>query len=247
LTIIDNEIPKGIVINEFGQGSNETEYVELVVTGTPGTTIDLRGWIIDDNSGIFSGGYGSNLGIAPGHLKFSDICTWEKVPVGSIILIYNATDKNPSITVADDPTDGNLDFLYVLGIESFSSCASATANLYFSSDCVKPNNTSYDQYTPAVYTNADWTAMQFRNAGDAIQVRSSIGGFFHGLSYGNKAASDCGLCDLSLNNHPDYSVYSTNALYFAFPSSPSSAILRTQILTTTEINQIGIHQIQLEQ
>jgi hypothetical protein len=70
--------------------------------------------------------------------------------------------------------------------------------------------------------------MQFRNAGDAVQVRSSAGGFFHGLSYGNKAASsDCGTCDINHANHPDYSIYGTNALYFGFPSFPSTATLRT--------------------
>lgn len=216
LTIIDNEPPQGIIINEFGQGSGDQEYMELVVAGTPGTTVDLRGWIVDDNSGIFSGGFGSQLGIAEGHIKFSDICTWEKVPVGSIILIYNASDKNPYITVADDPTDANLDYLYVVGIESFSNCASATSNPYFSSDCIKPNNSSYDQYTPATYTNADWHTMQFRNGGDAVQVRSSNGGFYQGISYGDKgSSSDCGGCALNLSNHPDYSVYGSNALYFS--------------------------------
>lgn len=236
LTIIDNEIPEGIIINEFGQGANEKEYIELVATGTPGTTIDLRGWIIDDNSGIFSGGYGTLMGIAPGHVKFSDICTWEKVPVGSIILIYNASDKNPAITLADDPTDADLDYVYVIGVESFGSCASATANLYFSSDCIKPNNTSYDQYTPAVYTNADWAAMQFRNTGDAVQVRSNAGGFFHGLSYGNKGSSDCGTCDINATNHPDYSIYGANALYFGFATSPASATLRTYEFENTSDN-----------
>ena len=175
ITIIDNEIPEGVVINEISQGSANKEYVELVITGTPGTTMDLRGWIIDDNSGIFSGGYGTQLGIAPGHIKFSDICTWEKVPVGSIILLYNASDKNVSITIPDDPTDGNLDYTYVVPIyASATTCAAmATSNLYFSSDCDKPNNVSYDQYTPPVYTNVDWNAMQLRNGGDAVQVRSS--------------------------------------------------------------------------
>lgn len=217
LTIIDNEIPEGLVINEFSQGVNAGEYVELVVTGTPGTTVDLRGWIIDDNSGIFSGGYGTQMGIADGHVKFSDICTWEKVPVGSIILIYhNCLTKNASITLADDPTDANLDYTYVIGIDSFLICSNATPNLYFSSDCTLPNNTSYDQYTPPVYGNAFWNAMQFRNAGDAVQVRSPSGGFFHGLSYGTKAASsDCGTCALNQSNHPDYAVYGTDALYFS--------------------------------
>ncbi|MEZ5025325.1 MAG: lamin tail domain-containing protein [Chitinophagales bacterium] len=234
LTIIDNEPPEGLIINEFGQGSSEQEYIELVVAGTPGTTVDLRGWIVDDNSGIFSGGYGSQLGIAEGHIKFSDICTWEKVPVGSIILIYNASDKNPYITVADDPTDANLDYLYVVGIESFSNCASATSNLYFSSDCIKPNNSSYDQYTPAVYTNADWHTMQFRNAGDAVQVRSSNGGFFQGISYGDKGSgSDCSGCALNLSNHPDYSIYGSNALYFDFIGSNT---IRTYLFENTISN-----------
>jgi hypothetical protein len=218
LTIIDNEIPEGLVINEFSQGSFSKEYIELVVTGTPGTTIDLRGWIVDDNSGIFSGGYGTQMGIADGHLKFSDICTWEKVPVGSIILIYNSSDKNTKITMVDDPTDADLDYLYVVGIESApTTCASmAIANLYFSSDCIKPNNASYDQYTPPVYTNVDWGTIEFRNGGDATQVRSPSGGFFHGLSYGSKGSgSDCSICAITQANHPDYAVYGSNALYFS--------------------------------
>ncbi|MFM2284056.1 MAG: hypothetical protein RL222_1560 [Bacteroidota bacterium] len=232
LTIIDNEIPEGIIVNEFGQGSNEKEYIELVVTGTPGTTVDLRGWVVDDNSGIFSGGYGSALGIAQGHLKFSDICSWEKVPVGAIILIYNASDKNASITAADDPTDANLDYLYVVGVETApSSCATMSiGNDYFSSDCAKPNITSYDQYTPAVYTNADWATIQLRNGGDAVQVRSNSGGYFHGISYGSKGTSDCGTCDISLTNHPDYSTYGSDALYF------SSTTLRTLEFENTVSN-----------
>lgn len=226
LTIVDNETPSGVVINEFSQGSASKEYLELVVIGTPATTVDLRGWIIDDNSGIFSGGYGTQLGIAPGHVKFSNACTWEKVPVGSIILLYNASDKNTSITLADDPTDADLDYVYVIGIEtSASTCASMpTANLYFSSDCIIPNNTSYDIYTPPAYTNVDWNAMQFRNAGDALQIRSPAGGFFHGLSYGSKGSgSDCASCAITQANHPDYSVYGANALYFSGGSNVTYA------------------------
>ena len=221
ITIQDDETPEGMVINEFGQGSNSQEYAEFVVTGTPGKTVDLRGWIFDDNSGIFSGGYGTQLGIAPGHLKFSDICTWEKVPVGSIIVVYNASDKNPNITIADDPTDADLDYTYVVGIETApSTCASmATSNLYFSSDCVKPNNTSYDQYTPPTYTNADWNTIQLRNGGDALQVRSATGGFFHGISYGSKGSSDCSTCEINAYNHPDSLTYGSNCLYFKYQSS----------------------------
>ena len=48
----------GLYINEVSQGpSGSKEYVELVVVGTPTCfaipTLDLRGWYIDDNNGIF--------------------------------------------------------------------------------------------------------------------------------------------------------------------------------------------------
>ena len=50
-----------LIINELSQGASGTkEYVELLVTGTPvcgGTnTVDLRGWIIDDNNSWHASG-----------------------------------------------------------------------------------------------------------------------------------------------------------------------------------------------
>lgn len=239
LTIVDDDVLEGVVINEFSQGVNNAAYVELVVIGIPGTTVDLRGWIIDDNSGIFSGGYGSQLGIADGHIKFSNICSWEKVPVGSIIVIY-VTDKtggtpikNNKITnlgLADDPTDANLDYVYVVGVNFYNSgqCNLATPNDYFSSDCNLPSNGSYDVYTPATYVNPDFATAQFRNGGDAVQVRDKSGTYFMGLSYGSKGSgSSCGTCAINAANHPDYATYGVNSLYFTGTNNTTYAFQNT--------------------
>ncbi len=53
-----------LIINELSQGpSGNKEYVELLVTGTPtcggANTVDLRGWIIDDNNSWHASGSGS--------------------------------------------------------------------------------------------------------------------------------------------------------------------------------------------
>ena len=88
-----------IYVNEFSNGPSGTnqEFVELVVSnGIPGSTVDIRGWIIDDNSGYWSCGVG--WGIASGHLRFAQINNWRCVPTGSIILLYNDQNKHPLIT-----------------------------------------------------------------------------------------------------------------------------------------------------
>lgn len=222
----------GIIVNEASQGevagSGRYEYIELLVIGTPGETVDLRGWIVDDNSGIFTGGSGSQLGIAEGHVKFSNSCTWEKVPVGALIVLYSedlgstppTQTRNAAITNSfpggDDPTDGNLDFTYVVRIDQLSvgNCASAGPNLYFSSDCANPSNTTYDQYLPAVYSNPDWATITLRNTGDAVQTRAPDASYFHGLSYGTTSGGSCGTCDFVQSNHPDFGAQGINSLVF---------------------------------
>ena len=84
-----------LVINELSQGPSGTkEYVEFLVTGTVscgGTnTVDLRGWIIDDNNSWHASGSGT--GIATGHAKFDSIPQWANVKIGSLILVYNDAD-----------------------------------------------------------------------------------------------------------------------------------------------------------
>ena len=86
----------GLVVNEFSQGSPGQEWIELVVVGD--CEVDLRGWIIDDNNGIFTDcGPGNNIehgtfsghGVAPGHLRFSNNATWAAVKAGTVIVVYD--------------------------------------------------------------------------------------------------------------------------------------------------------------
>ncbi|MEZ4685739.1 MAG: hypothetical protein R3B47_06645 [Bacteroidia bacterium] len=222
----------GLVVNEASQGEStgtgRYEYIELVVVGTPGETVDLRGWIVDDNSGIFSAGAGSQLGIAEGHIKFTDTCTWAKVPVGSIILMYSfdaaVTPPTQQYAAAiatafpggDDPTDANQDFVYVVGINQYAvgNCATAAANNYFSSDCSLPTNTNFDQYLPAIYSNPDWATITMRNSGDAIQTRKPDASYFHGLAYGYSSGGSCSYCDFDQENHPEFAIKNSNVLVF---------------------------------
>ncbi|MDG1295876.1 MAG: hypothetical protein P8P48_01980, partial [Saprospiraceae bacterium] len=134
----------GLVVNEFSQGTSG-EWIELVVVGN--CEVDLRGWIIDDNNGIFTDcGPGNNIehgtfsghGVAPGHIRFSNDATWSAVKNGTIIVIYAdgaftgtlPSGENASI---GDPTDSNCDLLRWCPINSSSST-------YFNENSTSPTS-----------------------------------------------------------------------------------------------------------
>jgi hypothetical protein len=182
----------GIIVNEYSNGSvGEQEYMEFLVVGDPCSTVDLRGWIFDDNNGFDNAsceGFAINdcsSGIAPGHARFANILRWAAVPVGSLILVYNSADKNLSITFADDPTDANGDLVYVLpitdpGIEGTSALPSSPMNC--TSGIYAPGNCAY---SPVTYsTPVLWDRISLNNSTDACQTRRPDGSFFHGFSYG---------------------------------------------------------------
>ncbi|MCS7216107.1 MAG: lamin tail domain-containing protein [Candidatus Bipolaricaulota bacterium] len=75
-----------VVVHEFGQGrAGYGEWVELLVLGAgPGTTVDLRGWVLRDLQGQGRGGV---------WLKFAEHALWAAVPAGTLIVIYNAEDR----------------------------------------------------------------------------------------------------------------------------------------------------------
>lgn len=167
----------GLLINEFSNGaSGEKEYYEFVVAGRCGELVDIRGFIIDDNNGTFSDVFPSTSGIAPGHLKLSNDAQWQSIPVGSLIVVYNAADPNTSLP-ADDINDSNNDSLYVIPHNN-TTLFNITTEL--------PSNTIPDStYSPiGSYASVAWGALSLRNAGDAVQVRSPNGDYFHGVSYG---------------------------------------------------------------
>lgn len=171
-------------INEFSNGSSGSkEFYEIVVDGTPGGFIDIRGWILDDHSGYF--GCASGNGIASGHLRFANISTWQCVKVGSIILIYNPSDVNSAITAADDYTDANGDYLYVLPINATGMFQTSTS-LPSSSNC---NDFSGTLSTSGAGTN--WSCIALGNGGDAAEIVNPTNTSVphHAISYGSISGS----------------------------------------------------------
>ena len=179
-------LPAGLIINEWSNGpAGSQEYYEFVVAGQCGELVDIRGYILDDNNGTFTtpASYsGTASGIAPGHFRFAFVAQWASIPVGSLILIYNANDPN-TVLPADDPTDANNDSLYVVPHNNalFERCLSM------------PMATTPDSlYTPCTYTVSPlsgWGALSLRNSGDAIQVRQPDGTYYQGVSYGGSEIS----------------------------------------------------------
>jgi hypothetical protein len=178
---------EGLLINEFSNGPSEglgeQEYYEFVVAGRCGETVDVRGYIIDDNNGTFTTDFSApaGSGIAAGHLRLTNHAQWSNIPVGSLIVVYNAGDPNSTLP-SDDPFDADNDSLYVIP-HTFSDLVEINTTI--------PNATAPadSNYTPATYGSTSWTALNIRNAGDAIQVRMPDGTYFHGVSYGGPEIS----------------------------------------------------------
>ncbi len=194
------ELEPGIIINEFSSGpsSGEAEYVELLVVGQPGKTVDLRGWILDDNNGDFSGGSWTGVGISRGYLNFQETCAWKNVPVGSLIVLYNAVERNVNLP-ADDSTDANGDYLYVLGIqEQVPNCNFPATNGYFDAHAFLPNTSGNSTY-PATNTETCWDRIVMENFDDGLQTRRPDGTFYTGFSFGNGFP---GFFDINVDNHP---------------------------------------------
>jgi len=167
-----------VIINEYSNGGNGyQEYVELLVTGdrTPCSTVDLRGYIIDDNNGDFSSSAVGGFGISSGHIKFSNDENWASIPKGSLILIYNELDRNDAITDSDDPTDENDDLIYILP---------ANHNLLEGQAQFPSVANPYDYETSRSVEDAMWEYITTYDIKDAIQIRNREGEYVHGISYG---------------------------------------------------------------
>jgi len=175
---------QGMIVNEYSNGTTGSrEFVEFLVIGSaaaPTANVNLSGWIIDDNNGDF-GDAGVGTGVATGHARISAACL-SSVPVGSLIVIYNAAEKHEAITAADDVNDSNGDGVYI--IPSNSTCLQYCTTLPISSN---------RSYSPCMYVapsgTANWTnSLALGNSNDAFQVRRPDLSFYHGYSYGNSTS-----------------------------------------------------------
>ena len=155
------------MLNEVSQGPSGTkEYIERVVLGTrtcTDSTADLRGWTIDDNNGWL--GAGTGQGIAQGCMRFSNSNNWSKVPYGSLILIYNEGDKNSSITLPDDPLDGNHDYVYIVRASSIELEDNGNSPS-------SPSALNYVYPATGYRSGGSWVRMGLANSGDAVVITS---------------------------------------------------------------------------
>jgi|GEM_PF-4950960 gliding motility-associated-like protein len=183
-----------LVLNEVSQGSaGSEEYFELVVVGTKtcnDSTADIRGWMIDDNNGWV--GTGASQGIAGGSLRFANNSNWEKVPYGSVILLYNDGDKNPSIVLPDDPTDANHDYTYV--VPASSALIESNGSAPPSANTVSP----YTYPTTGYTTGGNWNYVDLNNTEDGVIITSPASNPtpYFSFAYGT-----------ALNNHANATVY----------------------------------------
>lgn len=169
-----------LVINEVSQGNGGSkEYIELLVirTNCNDTCADLRNWVVDDNGGWFGTG-----AVSPGCIRFKNNGTWDCVPYGSLILIYNPADKNPLITQPDDPTDANNDKVYIMPVSS--------TELEMNSG-TPSGGTGFSYPSTGFTSTGNWTNLAMNNNGDAIVVVNpanlSVG--YHSMSYGSIAGA----------------------------------------------------------
>ena len=157
-------------MNEVSNGpSGNQEYVEFIVIDTVITyncnaaappCIDIRGWIFDDNSGYHGAG-----GIAPGAVRFSFNSLWSCVPLGTIIVIYNDTDPNPSMPANDlSLTDGNCSIIAPINNTSLFERNSTTPGAAACS------------YPPTGWiAGGSWSTTLFANTGDCARIVNLAG------------------------------------------------------------------------
>ena len=170
-----------VVVNEFSNGpTGVEEFIEILVVGDESCNdVDIRGYILDDNDGTYSSNGPTGTGISPGHVRFTYETVWAAVPVGSLILIYDAQNKNTAIKLEDDPEDANGDQVYVI----------PSTHRLLETQPLYPNNAQLSTYTIKGSTRSyqpggDWSTMRLYEYADAIQIRKPDGSYTHGISYG---------------------------------------------------------------
>jgi hypothetical protein len=172
--------PSGaLAVTEISQGpiadSGACAYAELVVTNcglASSPFVNVAGWIIDDNSGIFdtAGCTAGNMGITRGHYRFApDNTLWQNIRIGTVIAVYDA-DVN-CYNLPDTFTIDTVNYIIYIPVytataatgyvlERFSGAENTDAGSYCS-------DTGTTVYTPA----SDWLHTMALEPADAVEVR----------------------------------------------------------------------------
>jgi uncharacterized protein (TIGR02145 family) len=169
-----------LIINEVSNGNTGTqEYIEFLVVGenviyncgsSSPPCVDIRGWIIDDNSGYHGAG-----GVAPGCNRFSYNSLWQCVPLGTIITVYNNVEPNTSLPPDDlSMTDNNCRL--VIPINN---------TLLFENNASTPGAVACSYPTTGWISGGNWARIAMANAGDCARLVNLAGCEVSSLCYGD--------------------------------------------------------------
>lgn len=189
-----------LIMNEVSNGpSGSKEYVEFVVVSNSVTyscnsltppSIDIRGWIFDDNSG-----YHGSSGIASGAVRFSQNPLWQNVPLGTIILLYNDADVNPDIPADDlSLSDGNCTIIAPISNTSL-----------FEKNTTTPGAAACSYPSTGWVPGGNWTYTALANTSDCARIVNLAGCEVFSVCYGTTD---------NLNNLIYFSASGTNTVYY---------------------------------
>ena len=167
-----------LIINEFSNGpAGAQEYIELLVVDTATAynclstvppCIDIRGWIIDDNSGYHGTG-----GVASGCNRFSYDPMWQCVPLGTMILIYNNAEPNTSLPTDDlSMTDNNCKVVIPINNTQF-----------FETNPTTPGAAACSYPATGWIPGGIWTTIGMANTGDCVRLVNLTGCEVFSLCY----------------------------------------------------------------
>ncbi len=167
----------GLMINEIsnGAGGNQ-EYYEMIVVGAPSNPtapVNLEGWIIDDNNSS-----NNSSGRTQGHIAFGSC--YRAVPPGSIIVVYNPTDRNVNLPPDDIDDTNPADGVYIIPGNNTTCLNSCNSN---------PNGAN-EEYCPCLnpnLVNMSWPLVS-NNSGDLFQIRDNCGGVVHAIGWSETAS-----------------------------------------------------------
>lgn len=194
--------PKGVLaVTEMSLGAqNGCQYAELIVANCgseKSAYVDIRGWVINDNSGIFNvtdpeenplGDCDENVGITPGILKIPNDPIWEKVPIGSFLVLYNHGNNcynlpdtfhidtfNSVYYLPIGPEAGYNNIVQYAGTENSSVC----------SYCSDSGTTIYSLATDwdnSIYLDSLWDGVQVLCPGCSPDYATPPA-YYHGIGY----------------------------------------------------------------
>lgn len=187
------------------------DYAQIMVANCGdnfSSSVDIRGWIIDDNSGNFDlEGCTAYAGVTKSHYRLAYNDIWANVPVGSMLIVYNADSNcyNLPDTFKIDTIGSRLVYWTPLG-GSLAGTSGKACMERFKVD-LAPSLCTYVTDTATTDSTSDSTYYQvagdWQNTialdlyGDAFQVRcprcdrdvKNEPAFYHGIGYGPTSGS----------------------------------------------------------